>query len=74
MQSRSTRIAYVRRMVKRLEKEELRVQELVSSRELSPEEGELAARLVRKAMGEALSELQRFETENTADPRWTHSQ
>lgn len=45
-------------MLKRLEGEEARVQQLVSTGELSPEGGELTAKQVRKSREELLSELQ----------------
>jgi hypothetical protein len=61
MPSNSTRIAYLKRMLKRLEGEESRINELVSAKELSPEGGDLAARLVRKSRGELLSELRNLE-------------
>jgi hypothetical protein len=67
MQSRNTKIAYLKRMLRRLKGVEANVPKLVSSGELSPEGGELAARLVRKDLAEVLSELQKLETEGTAD-------
>ena len=61
MVSKNTRIAYLKRMLKRLEGEETKIQQLVSTGELSPEGGELAAQQVRKSRGELLSELQKLE-------------
>ena len=67
MPSKSTRIAYLKRMLKRLEGEETRVQQLVSSGELSSEGGELTTQQVRKSRGELLSELQELEGKGNAD-------
>jgi len=54
-------LIYLKRMLKRLEGEETRIQQLVSTGELSPEGGELTAQQVRKSRGELLSELQKLE-------------
>ena len=61
MPSKSTRIAYLKRMLKRLEGEETRVQQLVSTGQLSSEGEELTARQVRKSREDLLSELQELE-------------
>ena len=44
MPSKSARIAYLKRMLKRMEAEEIRVQRLIATGELSPESEELATR------------------------------
>ena len=61
MSSKSTRIAYLKRMLKRLEGEETRVQQLVSSGELTTEGGELTTQQVRNSRKELLTELQELE-------------
>lgn len=66
MPSKNTRIAYLKRMLKRLEGEETRIQQLVSAGEISLEGGELTAQQVRKSRGELLSELQKLERESSA--------
>jgi len=68
MQSKSTRIAYLKRMLKRLEGEETRAQRLVSTGELSPDGGELMTRQVRKSRAEIVSELKELEA-----GRWNES-
>ncbi len=65
MVTKNTRIAYLKRMLKRLEGEDKRIQQLVSSGKLSPEGGELGIKQVRKNRKELLSELQRLESESS---------
>jgi hypothetical protein len=57
-QSKNTRIAYLERMLKRLEDENNRMQRLVSEGELSPEGGEIGIRQLKQSREELLSELQ----------------
>lgn len=64
--AKKTRIAYLKRLLKRLDGEETRVQQLVSAGELSREGGELTAQQVTKSRREALSELQKLEGEESA--------
>jgi hypothetical protein len=57
-QSKSTRIAYLKRMLKRLESEHDRIQQLISSGELSREGGEMGIQQVKKSREEFRSELE----------------
>lgn len=57
-QSKSVRIAYLRRMLKRLEEEDARLHQLVLNGTLSPEEEELALLLLQTNRKELLSELE----------------
>ena len=57
MHSKSTRIAYLKRMLKRLEGEDVRVQELVVAMQLTPEEAKLVAQQLNKSREELLAEL-----------------
>ena len=61
MPSKSTRIAYLKRMLRRLEGEEARVQTLVSAGDLSPQGAELTVNLVRKSRQELRDELNTLE-------------
>lgn len=63
MQSKNTRIAYLKRMLKRLEGEETRLQQLVSTGELTPEGGELGKKQLDRNRAELLSELRTLEAE-----------
>ena len=56
-QSKNTRIAYLKRMLDRLEDEPNRLQQLVSKGELSPEGREIGLRQIEKDREELLSEL-----------------
>jgi hypothetical protein len=62
MQTKHTRAAYLKRMLKRLEGEETRIQQLIAAGELSPEGGALTVRQVNKSRDELLSELRKLET------------
>ena len=57
-QSTHTRIAYLKRMLKRLEGEDNRIHQLVLKGELSPEGGEIGIQQLKKSREELLSELQ----------------
>lgn len=57
MQSKTTRIAYLKRMLKRLEGEVFRIQELLSVGELSSEAAELAVQQVAASRDTLLTEL-----------------
>jgi hypothetical protein len=60
-ESKSTRIAYLKRMLKRLEGEESRIQRLASAEGLSPEAEELLVQQLKKSREELLLELQTLE-------------
>jgi len=64
MPSKRTRIAYLKRMLSRLEAEDARIQQLVSTGELSPQGTAMSAQLVTKAQEELLSELRKLEIED----------
>ena len=64
MQSRSTRIAYLKRMLKRLEGEDTRLQNLQSAGELTRPAAELAAQQLSR--DELLTELRKLEHDNPA--------
>ena len=64
MQSKSTRIAYVKRMLKRLEGEDARLQDLLSAGELTRPAAELAAQQLSHSRDEILSELRELEPDN----------
>ena len=57
MQSKTARIAYLKRMLKRLDAEELRIQQLVSAGELSSEGGELGIQQLKNDREKLRSEL-----------------
>jgi hypothetical protein len=57
MPSRSTRIAYLKRMLRRLDGEDLRIQQL----DLSPEGKEQCINLLKKSRAELREELERLE-------------
>jgi hypothetical protein len=61
MQSKSTRIAYLKRMLKRLEGEGIRLQSLVSDGELTRQAAELAVQLLNHSRNELLTELRELE-------------
>ena len=61
MQSKTTRIAYLRRMLKRLESEEGRLQQLVAEGELTAEGAELGKEQLLKNRAELLTELRTLE-------------
>ena len=61
MPSKSTRIAYLKRMLRRLEGQEARVQRLVSAGDLSPQGAELSMNLIRKSRQELCEELNTLE-------------
>ncbi len=64
-QSKSTKIAYLKRILKRLEGEDSRIQQLVSEGELSPEGGEIANQLLEKSREELRSELETLQQQST---------
>lgn len=61
MLSKTSRIAYLKRVLKRLDDEELRIQQLVSTGALSLEGGSLTTRLVKKSREALLLELYQLE-------------
>jgi hypothetical protein len=61
MQSKSTRIAYLKRMLKRLEGEGIRLQSLVSDGELTRQAAELAVQQLNHSRNELLTELRELE-------------
>jgi hypothetical protein len=61
MQSKTTQIAYLKRMLKRLEGEETRIQKLLLVGEFSFEGGALISQQVGKRRKELLSELKKLE-------------
>jgi len=61
MQSKNTRIAYLKRMLKRLEGESPRIQKLVSTGELTLKGGKLATEQLSKSRQKLLLELQSLE-------------
>ena len=61
MPSKSTRIAYLKRMLRRLEGEDARVQQLVTAGDLSPQGAELTMKLVTKGRQELREELDKLE-------------
>jgi hypothetical protein len=65
MAPKSTRIAYLKRMLNRLEGEDTRIQQLISSGELSPEAGKLGIQQLSKSRTELLSELQKLDGEHS---------
>jgi hypothetical protein len=56
-QSKNTRIAYLKRMLKRLEDEDSRIERLVSEGELSSEGADIGIRQLKKSREELVSEL-----------------
>ena len=66
MQSKSTRIAYLKRMLKRLEGEDIRLQSLISGEELTHEAAELAAQQLNHSRNELLAELRELEPDDPA--------
>jgi hypothetical protein len=56
-QSTSTRIAYAKRMLKRIEGEKCRIARLVAEGELSAEGAEIAKKLLNKAKDELIGGL-----------------
>ena len=66
MQSKSTRIAYLKRMLTRLEAEDVRLQSLVSDGDLTPEAAELAVQQLNQSRDELLAELRGLEPDNPA--------
>ena len=66
MHSKSVRIAYLTRMLKRLEGQDLRVQSLVSAGQLTFEAAELAVSQLKRSREELLAELRTLEPTNPA--------
>jgi hypothetical protein len=62
MQSRSTRIAYLKRMLKRLEAESLRLQNFPLNAEFSAQALEIAVQQLSRSRNDLLAQLQRLET------------
>ena len=61
MQSKSTRIAYLKRMLKRLEGECIRLQSLVSDGGLTRQAAELAAEQLNHRRTELLAEIRELD-------------
>ena len=66
MQSKSTRIASLKRMLKRLEGEDVRLRSLISDEDLTPQAAELAVQQLNKSRNELLAELRELEPDNPA--------
>ena len=64
MQSRGTRIAYLKRMLKRLEAEPTRIQNLAAAGELTGEAAELAVQQLNRSREELLVELRTLEIDS----------
>ena len=67
MTSKSARIAYLKRMLRRLDGEDARMQQLVSTGDLSPEGARLTLNLIKKSRQELRSELQELEAKADAE-------
>jgi hypothetical protein len=63
MQSKSTRIAYLKRMLKRLEGEETRLDDMAAAGEFTEEGAKLGAGQLERNRAELVSELRRIESE-----------
>jgi hypothetical protein len=61
MQSPSTRIAYIKRMLKRLDDEESRLKVLIVAGSLTPEEAELGAKQLQENRERLSAELRNLE-------------
>ena len=66
MQSKSTRIAYLKRMLKRLEGEDVRLRSFISGEELTREAAELAIQQLNHSRNELLAELRELEPDSQA--------
>lgn len=64
MQAKSTRIAYLKRMLKRLDAEELRLNDLVAAGELTQAAADLGTADLKRNRAELLSELRTLESES----------
>ena len=62
-QTKTTRIAYLKRMLKRLEGEDDRIKQLVSNGDLSSAGGEIGMLQLKRNREELLSELQTLQLE-----------
>jgi len=67
MASKNTRIAYLKRMLRRLDGEDARMQQLVSTGDLSAEGAGLSLNLIEKSRQELRSELQELESKADAE-------
>lgn len=63
MQSKNTRIAYLKRMLKRIESEQARLQKMVALGSLAPPEAEMGMELLVRDRAKLQSELQALEAE-----------
>jgi hypothetical protein len=66
MQSKSTKTAYLNRMLKRLDGEDVRLQNLVSAGELTRQAADLAVHQLNHNRDELLAELRKLEPGNPA--------
>ena len=66
MQSKSTKIAYLKPMLKRLDGEDTRLQSLASGGELTQQAAELAVQQLNHSRDELLAELRKLESDNPA--------
>jgi len=66
MQSKSTRIAYLKRMLKRLEAEDIRLRSLISDEDLTSQAAELAVQQLNHSRNELLTELRELAPDNPA--------
>jgi len=62
MQSTSTKIAYLKRMLRRLEDEKKRIDQLVSSGELSQQASVIAKQLTTKRRDQLMAQLKDLES------------
>jgi len=69
MQTKSTRIAYLKRMLKRLDAEDERLQGLVSAGELTHEAAALGAKQLNRDRNELLVELKNLEGDGVVQPQ-----
>ena len=67
MTTRSTHIAYLKRMLRRLDEEDVRIQHLVSTGNLSAAGGKLSLKLIKKSREELRLELQELESKGDGD-------
>jgi len=65
MKSRSTRIAYLRRMLHRLEGEQTRLNDLLATGELTREGAEIGARQLANDRAKLLAELEILEVDDS---------
>lgn len=65
--SRTARIAYLKRMMKRLEEEKLRLRELLSSGDLTEQAGQMGLELIEANRNKMIAELETLEGSGCED-------